>query len=211
MNKVYNTVWNESTEMWVVTSELTRKGGRRPRQIRRTALAGLIAGLLLPSAPALATDYKNQTLESGGTSSSMSLSAGDTATNTTINSGGQQRVSSGGSATGTTINSGGQQRVSSGGSATGTTINSGGYQNVSSGGSATSTTINSGGMLSVFSGGSAVDITQNSGGIIFADTSATLRGTNINGSFSIAGGSASNMLLENGGYLSVLNGHQATS
>nr|MDN1714784.1 autotransporter outer membrane beta-barrel domain-containing protein [Escherichia coli] len=211
MNKVYNTVWNESTEMWVVTSELTRKGGRRPRQIRRTALAGLIAGLLLPSAPALATDYKNQTLESGGTSSSMSLSAGDTATNTTINSGGQQRVSSGGSATGTTINSGGQQRVSSGGSVTGTTINSGGYQNVSSGGSATSTTINSGGMLSVFSGGSAVDITQNSGGIIFADTSATLRGTNINGSFSIAGGSASNMLLENGGYLSVLNGHQATS
>ncbi len=230
MNKVYNTVWNESTEMWVVTSELTRKGGRRPRQIRRTALAGLIAGLLLPSAPALATDYKNQTLESGGTSSFMSLSAGDTATNTTINRGGfqsvhsggsatsttincggLQNVYSGGSATSTTINSGGQQRVSSGGSATGTTINSGGQQNVSSGGSATSTTINSGGMLSVSSGGSAVDITQNSGGIIFADTSATLRGTNINGSFSIAGGSASNMLLENGGYLSVLNGHQATS
>ena len=211
MNKVYNTVWNESTEMWVVTSELTRKGGRRPRQIRRTALAGLIAGLLLPSAPALATDYKNQTLERGGTSSFMSLSAGDTATNTTINSGGLQYVYSGGSATSTTINSGGQQRVSSGGSATGTTINSGGQQSVSSGGSATSTTINSGGMLSVSSGGSAVDITQNSGGIIFADTSATLRGTNINGSFSIAGGSASNMLLENGGYLSVLNGHQATS
>ncbi|MEW0545871.1 autotransporter outer membrane beta-barrel domain-containing protein [Escherichia coli] len=192
MNKVYNTVWNESTGMWVVTSELTRKGGRRPRQIRRTALAGLIAGLLLPSAPALATDYKNQTLESGGTSSSMSLSAGDTATNTTINSGGSQYVSSGGSATGTTINSGGLQRVSSGGSAT-------------------STTINSYGMLNVFGGGSAVDITQNSGGGISADTSATLRGTNINGSFSIAGGSASNMLLENGGYLSVLNGHQATS
>ncbi|MGP4390602.1 ESPR-type extended signal peptide-containing protein, partial [Escherichia coli] len=112
MNKVYNTVWNESTEMWVVTSELTRKGGRRPRQIRRTALAGLIAGLLLPSAPALATDYKNQTLESGGTSSSMSLSAGDTATNTTINRLGYQYVSSGGSATSTTINSGGQQHVS---------------------------------------------------------------------------------------------------
>ena len=30
MNKVYNTVWNESTGVWVVTSELTRKGGRRP-------------------------------------------------------------------------------------------------------------------------------------------------------------------------------------
>ncbi|EEZ5993671.1 autotransporter outer membrane beta-barrel domain-containing protein [Escherichia coli] len=266
MNKVYNTVWNESTGMWVVTSELTRKGGRRPRQIRRTALAGLIAGLLLPSAPALATYDENQTLESGGKSSSMRLSAGDTATNptinnghqyvsngssatgttinsgghqyifsggsatsTTINSGGNQYVSSGGSATGTTINSrgyqhvssggsatsttinsGGEQYVSSGGSATSTTINSGGYQFVSSGGSATGTTINSGGMLSIF-GGSAVDITQKSGGGISTDTSATLSGTNINGSFSIAGGSASNMLLENGGYLAVLNGHQATS
>ncbi len=230
MNKVYNTVWNESTGMWVVTSELTRKGGRRPRQIRRTALAGLIAGLLLPSAPALATDYNNETLENGGTSSSMSLSAGDTATNTTINRGGMLSVSSGGSATSTTINCGGlqyvysggsatsttinswgQQSVASGGSATGTTINSGGQQSVASGGSATSTTINSGGELWVYSGGSAVGITQNSGGRISADTSATLRGTNINGSFSIAGGSASNMLLENGGSLSVLNGHQATS
>lgn len=30
MNKVYNTVWNESTGMWVVTAELTRKGGATP-------------------------------------------------------------------------------------------------------------------------------------------------------------------------------------
>lgn len=30
MNKVYNTVWNESAGTWVVTSELTRKGGQRP-------------------------------------------------------------------------------------------------------------------------------------------------------------------------------------
>ncbi|EFI2994003.1 autotransporter outer membrane beta-barrel domain-containing protein, partial [Escherichia coli] len=108
MNKVYNTVWNESTGVWVVTSELTRKGGRRPRQIRRTALAGLIAGLLLPSAPALAVDYNNETLGNGGTSSSMSVSAGDTATDTTINGGGYQRVSSGGSATSTTVNGGSQ-------------------------------------------------------------------------------------------------------
>ncbi|EKR5650868.1 autotransporter outer membrane beta-barrel domain-containing protein [Escherichia coli] len=230
MNNVYNTVWNESTGMWVVTSELTRKGGRRPRQIRRTALAGLIAGLLLPSAPALAVDYNNETLGSGATSSSMSLNAGDTATDTTINSGGNQSVSSGGSATSTTINSGGYQFVSSGGSATSTTINSGGYQYVSSGGSAvsttlnsggdqyindggsaTSTTINSGGYLSVSGGGTAVDITQNSGGAIFTTTDATLSGTNINGSFSIANGSASNMLLENGGTLYVNSGHQATS
>ncbi|WP_237897978.1 autotransporter outer membrane beta-barrel domain-containing protein [Escherichia coli] len=210
MNKVYNTVWNESTGMWVVTSELTRKGGRRPRQIRRTALAGLIAGLFLPSAPALAVDYNNETLGSGATSSSMSLNAGDTATDTTINSGGNQYVSSGGSATDTTLNSGGYQYIDDSASVTSTTINSGGYQSVSSGGSATDTIINSGGILGVSGGGTAVDITQNSGGAISADTSAALSGTNINGSFSIANGSASNMLLENGGYLAVLNGHQAT-
>ena len=223
MNKVYNTVWNESTEMWVVTSELTRKGGRRPRQIRRTALAGLIAGLLLPSAPALATDYKNQTLESGGTSSSMSLSAGDTATNTTINSagfqsvhsggsatsttinsGGLQYVYSGGSATSTTINSGGQQRVSSGGSATGTTINSGGHQNVSSGGSATSTTINSGGQQRVSSGGSATGTTINSGGMLSVSSGGSATGTTINsgGMLSVSsGGSAVDITQNSGGII----------
>ncbi|EFO2852974.1 autotransporter outer membrane beta-barrel domain-containing protein, partial [Escherichia coli] len=109
MNKVYNTVWNESIGMWVVTSELTRKGGQRPRQIRRTVLAGLVAGLLLPSAPTLATAWDSVTLGSGGTSGSMTLNAGDTANNTTINRGGQQYVSSGGSATSTTINGGGLQ------------------------------------------------------------------------------------------------------
>ncbi|HCP3803817.1 TPA: ESPR-type extended signal peptide-containing protein, partial [Escherichia coli] len=133
MNKVYNTVWNESIGMWVVTSELTRKGGQRPRQIRRTVLAGLVAGLLLPSAPTLATAWDSVTLGSGGTSGSMTLNAGDTANNTTINIGGQQYVSSGGSATSTTINAG-LQVVSSGGSATSTTINGGGLQIVSSGG-----------------------------------------------------------------------------
>ena len=214
MNKVYNTVWNESTEMWVVTSELTRKGGRRPRQIRRTALAGLIAGLLLPSAPALATDYKNQTLERGGTSSFMSLSAGDTATNTTINSGGLQYVYSGGSATSTTINSGGQQRVSSGGSATGTTINSGGRQNVSSGGSATSTTINSGGQQRVSSGGSATSTTINSGGFqnVFSGGSATSTTINSGGFQNVhSGGSATSTTINSGGLQYVYSGGSATS
>ncbi|MDN1857477.1 autotransporter outer membrane beta-barrel domain-containing protein [Escherichia coli] len=204
MNKVYNTVWNESTEMWVVTSELTRKGGRRPRQIRRTALAGLIAGLLLPSAPALATDYKNQTLESGGTSSSMSLSAGDTATNTTINSGGLQNVSSGGSATSTTINRGGYQYVSSGGSATSTTINRGGYQYVFSGGSATSTTINSGGQQRVSSGGSATGTTINSGGQqrVSSGGSATSTTINSGGMLSVSsGGSAVDITQNSGGII----------
>ncbi|HIH3199308.1 TPA: autotransporter outer membrane beta-barrel domain-containing protein [Escherichia coli] len=214
MNKVYNTVWNESTEMWVVTSELTRKGGRRPRQIRRTALAGLIAGLLLPSAPALATDYKNQTLESGGTSSSMSLSAGDTATNTTINSGGFQHVFSGGSATSTTINRGGFQYVSSGGSATSTTINSGGFQNVFSGGSATSTTINGGGFQSVHSGVSATSTTINSGGLqyVYSGGSATSTTINSGGQQRVSsGGSATGTTINSGGQQSVSSGGSATS
>ncbi len=266
MNKVYNTVWNESTGMWVVTSELTRKGGQRPRQIKRTVLAGLVAGLLLPSQPVLAAAYDNQTIGSGETNPSMSLGTGDTATNTTINDGGFQNVNSGGSATSTVINSGGSQLVSSGGSATDTsinkdglqivssgasatnttivdfgkqhvsggsatdtTINRNGRQYISSGGSATKTTVNSGGRqhvykngnvtetiimdggrLQVEAGGSASMVTQNSGGAVVTNTSADLSGTNAKGNFSIAGGSASNMLLENDGYLTVYSGHQAS-
>ncbi|ELT0296550.1 autotransporter outer membrane beta-barrel domain-containing protein [Escherichia coli] len=213
MNKVYNTVWNESTGVWVVTSELTRKGGRRPRQIRRTALAGLIAGLLLPSAPALAVDYNNETLGNGGTSSSMSVSAGDTATNTTINSGGFQYVFSGGSATSTTINGGGFQDVSSGGSATSTTINRGGYQYVSSGGSATSTTINSGGNQYVFSGGSATSTTINGGGFqdVSSGGSATSTTINRSGLQNVnSGGSATGTTINSRGQQRVSSGGSAT-
>ncbi|HGC1931968.1 TPA: autotransporter outer membrane beta-barrel domain-containing protein [Escherichia coli] len=212
MNKVYNTVWNESIGMWVVTSELTRKGGQRPRQIRRTVLAGLVAGLLLPSAPTLATAWDSVTLGSGGTSGSMTLNAGDTANNTTINSGGQQYVSSGGSATSTTINSGGRQAVYSGASATSTTINSGGRQHVSSGGSATSTTINGGGLQIVSSGGSATSTTINSDGQqnVFSGGSAT--STTINGGLQYVsrGGSATSTTI-NGGRQAVYSGASATS
>ncbi|EGZ8553507.1 autotransporter outer membrane beta-barrel domain-containing protein [Escherichia coli] len=212
MNKVYNTVWNESIGMWVVTSELTRKGGQRPRQIRRTVLAGLVAGLLLPSAPTLATAWDSVTLGSGGTSGSMTLNAGDTANNTTINSGGRQYVSSGGSATSTTINNGGWQNVYSGGSATSTTINSGGRQHVSSGGSATSTTINGGGLQIVSSGGSATSTTINSDGqqTVFSGGSAT--STTINGGLQYVsrGGSATSTTI-NGGRQDVYSGASATS
>ncbi|EFN6915339.1 autotransporter outer membrane beta-barrel domain-containing protein [Escherichia coli O10] len=235
MNKVYNTVWNESTGMWVVTSELTRKGGRRPRQIRRTALAGLIAGLLLPSAPALAVDYNNETLGSGATSSSMSLNAGDTATDTTINSGGQQYVYSGGSATSTTINSGGYQTVYSGGSATSTTINTGGelgvygsvtnttingvdavrhgMLNVYSGGSATSTTINSAGQQYVYSGGSATSTTINHWGLMLVSSGGSATSTIINsgGELGVYDGSATDITVNDNGILSVVDGGSAVN
>ncbi|MBJ9340319.1 autotransporter outer membrane beta-barrel domain-containing protein [Citrobacter freundii] len=223
MNKVFNTVWNESTGTWVVTSELTRKGGRRPHQIKRTALAGLIAGLLMPSQPVLASDYYNQIVGGGINIHSMNVNSGDTATNTTVNINGFMNVVGGsatsttinyggtlavrdGSVTGTTINHAGKMNVSDG-SVTGTTINYGGTLSVN-GGSVTNTTINSGGAMSV-SESSVSQITQNSGGAIIADTCSVLNGTNDKGNFSIAGGSATNMLLENGGYLTVYSGHEA--
>ena len=214
MNKVYNTVWNESIGMWVVTSELTRKGGQRPRQIRRTVLAGLVAGLLLPSAPTLATAWDSVTLGSGGTSGSMTLNAGDTANNTTINSGGQQYVSSGGSATSTTINSSGGQNVYNSGSATSTTINSGGWQDVYSNGSATSTTINNGGEQYVYSNGSATSTTVNNGGRqnVFSSGSATSTTINSGGrQYVSGGGSATSTTINSGGQQVVSSGGSATS
>ena len=225
MNKVYNTVWNESTGMWVVTSELTRKGGQRPRQIKRTVLAGLVAGLLLPSQPVLAAAYDNQTIGSGGTSSSMSLGTGDTATNTTINDGGFQNVNSGGSATSTVINSGGGQLVSSGGSATDTSINKDGLQIVSSGasatnttivdfgkqhvsgGSATNTTINRNGRQYISSGGSATKTTVNSGGRQHVYKNGNVTETIImdGGRLQVEAGGSASMVTQNSGGAVVTN------
>ena len=211
MNKVFNTVWNESTGMWVVTSELTRKGGRRPRQIKRTALAGLIAGLLMPSQPVLAAAYDNQTLASGGAGSSMTLGAGDTATNTVINTGGVQYVSSGGSATSTTINSAGRQELFSGGSATYTTIEEQGKGYVH-GGIITDTSINSGGELYIYSGGSATDTTINSGGGMSVEGSANNTIIHDSGGMVVHfGGIATKSTIYSGGFQYVSSGGIATN
>ncbi|EJI3592534.1 autotransporter outer membrane beta-barrel domain-containing protein [Escherichia coli] len=159
-----------------------------------------------------------ENIYSGGSATSTSLnsggvqavSGGGVATSTSINSGGKQYVYSGGIATDTSINSGGRQYVSSGGSATKTTVNSGGRQHVYNNGNVTETTIMNGGRLQVEAGGSASQITQNEGGAVVTNTGAVLSGTNTKGSFSIAGGSAANMLLESDGYLTVYSGHQAS-
>ncbi|EEA0769894.1 autotransporter outer membrane beta-barrel domain-containing protein, partial [Salmonella enterica] len=147
------------------------------------------------------------TIINGGQQSVLS---GGSATDTTLNSGGAQYINNGGSATDTTLNSGGAQYINNGGSVTNTTINSGGGQYVYINGNVTKTTITDGGILQVDAGGSASQVTQNSGGAIVTNTSAVLSGTNDKGTFSIAGGSASNMLLENGGLLTVLVGHDAS-
>ncbi|HCU2560863.1 TPA: autotransporter outer membrane beta-barrel domain-containing protein [Escherichia coli] len=205
MNKIYNIVWNESSGMWVVTSELTRKGGQRHRKIKKTMLAGLIAGLMLPAIPAMAQMYNDKTLEYSD--SVMELSAGDTATNTTIN-GGAQYISSGGNATSTTINEG-VQIVFDGGTASTTTIN-GGYQEISSGGLATNTIID-GGDQYISSGGNAIDTTiENGYQTVFSGGNAT--STIINGGFQevSSGGSATSAII-NAGFQTLYDNSIASS
>ncbi|WP_250220854.1 AIDA repeat-containing protein, partial [Escherichia coli] len=59
----------------------------------------------------------------------------------------------------------------------------------------------------IASDSTGTDIVQNGGGAIITYTAATVSGSNTNGEFSVADGRASNMLLENGGSLTVDPGH----
>jgi autotransporter passenger strand-loop-strand repeat protein len=131
-----------------------------------------------------------------------------------IVSSGTQSIINGGIASNTTIDENGYQNISSGGVTNYTTINSYGYQYVSSGGVANNTTISSGGTEVIMGGGTVDGIDQQSGGAICAGTDATITGgtntrTDGHDAFSIAGGIASNFLLENGGELDVLSGNSA--
>jgi outer membrane autotransporter protein len=173
-----------------------------------------------------------QQVSAGGIASNTTVNGGEqriesggSATTTLLNTHGFQNVLADGSATGTTIDGGvqnvsgsadnttvndGTQIVYAGGAASKTTLHNGGTQRVVDGGSVIQTTINSGGVMQVDAGGSAFQVTQNRGGAVVTNTSAVLSGTNDKGAFSITGGSASNMLLENDGYLTVFGGHEAS-
>ncbi|EFH1582385.1 autotransporter outer membrane beta-barrel domain-containing protein [Escherichia coli] len=208
MNKVYTIACNEFTVMWGGTSDLLRKH----RQLRSTVLAGLIAGLLMPSQHVLAVSYDNETLGSGGTSPSMTLNEGDTAENTTINSSGEQFVISGGSAISTTINGGYQSIFGTGASATSTIINSGGQQYVYSGGSATSTIVNSDGLQDVYGGGSTTSTTINSGSQS-VESGGTAIITTINSGYQYvnSGGSVTSTTINTGGLQYIDTSGSATS
>ncbi|EFA4865769.1 hypothetical protein C2D16_21995, partial [Escherichia coli] len=106
----------------------------------------------------------------------------------------------------------GTQTIQKGGEASHTTINKGGTQHVSSGGTAIDTTIYNGGTLNIDTGGSATSVQQKSGAALTATTATgtTVKGTNGLGEFSIENGQANNVLLENGGELTVVNGTTAT-
>ncbi|MBP2199914.1 AIDA repeat-containing protein, partial [Pantoea cypripedii] len=145
------------------------------------------------------------------------------ATSTTVNSGGAQYIYSGGTATGTeigagaaqgiygtanstTVAAGGAQYVYSGGTANWTTVTNNGFMNVASSATASDTTVNSGGTLYVNDGAIASGLTLASGAGLNTSTGATLAGTNALGAFSISGGLAQNVLLENNGFLNVKSG-----
>lgn len=126
------------------------------------------------------------------------------ATNTIIN-GGTQNIYNHGIATGTNINSG-TQNIKSGGKADTTNISSGSKQVVEKGGTATGSNIRAGGTLIVDTGGIAHGVYLDTGSALVANTGA---GTDIDGyqrssHFTITGGRAEHVVLENTGELTVV-------
>ena len=117
--------------------------------------------------------------------------------------GGTQTVQNYGKAINTDIVSGLQQ-IMANGIAEGSIIN-GGSQVVNEGGLAENSVLNDGGTLDVREKGSATGIQQSSQGALVATTRATrVTGTRADGvAFSIEQGAANNILLANGGVLTV--------
>lgn len=141
------------------------------------------------------------TLLSGGV---QYVNDGGIAKNTLITSNTAQGV--GGLASLTTIEAQGAQYVYSGGRAKGTTVKNSGLMNVQSGGMASGTLIQSGGTLYADQGSIITDVLLDTGASLKTTTGATLSGTNTLGAFAVSAGKASNVLLENNGYLNVETG-----
>ncbi|HFO6378231.1 TPA: adhesin-like autotransporter YpjA/EhaD, partial [Escherichia coli] len=119
--------------------------------------------------------------------------------------GGTQNIYNHGIATGTNINSG-TQNIKSGGKADTTNISSGSKQVVEKGGTATGSNIRAGGTLIVDTGGIAHGVYLDTGSALVANTGA---GTDIDGyqrssHFTITGGRAEHVVLENTGQLTVV-------
>lgn len=218
-----------------VTSATLNNGGRAflysggstvATQINSGGIEYVNSGTLSTSAVLNSGGY--QTIYAGGEAVAATVSGGTQqvfgeAKSTTLNSGGAQYVYSNGTATGTQIGSdaaqgiygtansttvaaGGAEYVYNGGTANWTTVTNNGYMNINSGGTASDATVNSGGTLYVNDGASATGLTLASGAVLVTSTGAALAGTNALGAFSISGGQAQNVLLENNGFLNVKSG-----
>ncbi|HEB1787952.1 TPA: AIDA repeat-containing protein [Escherichia albertii] len=154
-----------------------------------------------------------ETVKTNATATGTTLNGGvqtveGMADGTHVNMGGIQTVSSGGTATDAIVN-GGTQTVE--GTAHGTLVNAGGIQTVSAHGVADSSIIKSGAMLEVKANGTATNVEQSSGAALKTSTDKTINiiGRNEYGDFHISAGMADNLLLENGGSLSVLAATEA--
>jgi autotransporter passenger strand-loop-strand repeat protein len=106
-----------------------------------------------------------------------SVTSGTTSTSVTVTTGNTLEILSGGTADATTILSGGTLLVDAGGSASGTIVSSGGFEDVS--GRDTSATIDSGGQEVVSSGGTASAVVVNSGGLL-TNSGGTVVGPTVN-------------------------------
>jgi autotransporter passenger strand-loop-strand repeat protein len=131
------------------------------------------------------------------------VEAAGTATNTTIDGGGEQDVYGGGQASGTTIYHGNQLVY---GVATTTTINGGGGQTIYAGGTATGTTLNAGG--SQFDRGAATNTTIN-GGEQDVSGSATATTISLGRQLVESGGTASGTTIDSRGEQDVYFGGAA--
>ena len=138
------------------------------------------------------------------------VTGGSTVTDETVENG-TQYVLNKGKTDNITVGVNGHQFVYGGGITNSTVINEGGKQWVYSVGTATNTIIKQGGALEV-DGGKATGVEQQEGAALIAttDKDTVVSGNNTRGEFSINAGQAENVLLENGGWLTVVNDTSAT-
>lgn len=159
----------------------------------------------------------------------QNINSGGSTSNTQIMVGGRENVLSGGTASGNLIQDGGVLNVATGASALGVTQQAGGIISASvatggstmtginalgsnfsiNGGTANNFVIASGGLLFAGAGTTTTNLTQQQGGGINVNMSANISGTNALGAFTVAGGVANNVLLENSGLMSAGNGQTA--
>ncbi len=161
-----------------------------------------------------------EVLSAGGTATSTSVNnvgaelvySGGTASETTLNHGGDQAVYSGGSAIGTTVSNGGIELVYSSGNTTGSVLDNGGLQQVYGGGVASNTTAASGGFENVSAGGVTSGTTVASGGTELVNSGASAIGTTVSSGGLLlisSGGTVTGTVIETGGFVLVLPGGSA--
>lgn len=126
---------------------------------------------------------------------------------------GSMTIAAGGTATATIVNSKGNLLVSSGGLASGTIVNATGTATIHSGAVIHNATVNSGGSFILNHGGCVIGLQLQTGAVFCTEikggASCVTMGSHASGSFTISQGVGSNLLIENGGMLSLEQGGSA--